>query len=149
MELKSTAFSAEEMIPSQFTCDSHDISPELSWHDVPPNTQSFVLIMDDPDAPNGTWDHWILCNIPASTTHFSENLTALSNGIIEGNNSWGKTGYGGPCPPSDVHRYYFKLYALDCMLDLETGVIKDEVLTEMEGHILAEAELMGRYTRDQ
>lgn len=145
--LSSNGFTQEALIPEVYTCDGKDISPELVWEGAPENTKSFVMIFDDPDAPAGTWDHWILFNIPADTNSLPENLNALPAGTKEGVNSWGRTGYGGPCPPDRLHRYYFKLYALDALLDLADGVGKADIERAMQAHIVAQTELMGRYNR--
>ena len=150
LELRSSAFAHSEVIPEQFTCDGADISPALQWSNVPDNTQSLALIMDDPDAPVGTWVHWVLYNLPASTRSLPEAIAAepeLADGSRHGQNSWGRLDYGGPCPPSGTHRYFFKLYALDTSLDLPAGADKDGLLQAMEGHILSQAELMGTYAR--
>ena len=147
MLITSSAFNANAFIPKQYTCDEKDLSPPLQWTHAPNNTQSFVLIVDDPDAPNGNWDHWLLFNIPGDVTQLTENLSVLPAGTQEGKNSWGKTGYGGPCPPSNIHRYFFKLYALDSVLSLKNGVTKDQITQAMEGHIIAQAELIGKYQR--
>ena len=144
MMITSPSFNEGDPIPVQFSCDGDDLSPELVWSGIPEETASLALIMDDPDAPVGTWDHWILFNIPADSTGLSEGITGLG---IDGNNSWNQTGYGGPCPPSGTHRYFFKLYALDSTLDLEVGATKETLELAMEGHILAQAELMGIFTR--
>ena len=151
-ELTSTAFTQGEPIPVQYSCDGDDFSPPLAWTDPPGGTQSLVLIMDDPDAPVGTWDHWLLFNIPADMRGLEENLPITGknqdpDSIFVGNNSWGRADYGGPCPPGGTHRYFFKLYALDTTISLLPGAAKQQLLSEMEGHILAEAELMGTYTR--
>jgi Raf kinase inhibitor-like YbhB/YbcL family protein len=151
MVITSSAFKEGEMIPSKFTCDGDDISPQLSWSGVPENTKSFALINDDPDAPAGDWVHWVIFNIPGSVTELLEKIPAdkiLDNGTKQGKNDFGKIGYGGPCPPGGTHRYYFKLYALDVYLDKDAGISKNELLNAMEGHILAEAQLMGRYKRN-
>lgn len=152
LELTSTAFIQGEPIPVQYSCDGEDISPPLTWTDPPGGTQSLTLIMDDPDAPGGTWDHWLLFNIPADMRGLEENLPITGknqdpDAIFVGNNSWGRVDYGGPCPPGGTHRYFFKLYALDTTISLLPGATKQELLSEMEGHILAEAELMGTYSR--
>ena len=147
MKIISNAFENEKVIPPKYTCDGSDISPLLLWDDVPGNTKSFVLIVDDPDAPHGTWDHWILFNIPNNVRKLSENISALPEGTREGKNSWDKTGYGGPCPPSGVHRYFFKLYALDSVLTLNNGANKTEILDAMKNHIIGEASLLGKYER--
>jgi len=149
-ELTSTAFGPGESIPGTYTCDGADISPPLQWGDPPQGTQSLVLISDDPDAPMGTWVHWVLFNIPAGARELSEGLpkdAELPDGSRHGQNSWKRSDYGGPCPPSGTHRYFFKLYALDTVLDLSAGASEKQVLRAMEGHILAEAELMGVYSR--
>jgi hypothetical protein len=117
---------------------------------VPEGTRSFALIADDPDAPVGTWVHWVLYNIPSSARTLIESIPAdakLADGSINGKNSWGKPGYGGPCPPSGTHRYFFKLYALDTVLNLGSGATKEQLLNAMQGHILGQAELMGKYKR--
>ena len=144
MKLTSPAFEEGASIPARFTCQGEDISPELSISDVPDNAKSLALIMDDPDAPMGTWDHWILFNIDSNTELISEDSEPTST---KGVNSWGKTGYGGPCPPSGTHRYFFKLYALDVEIDLTDGASKQDLLNAMEGHVLEEAALMGTYQK--
>ena len=148
--LTSTAFEHENAIPVTHTCDGEDISPPLTWSDPPAGTTAFALIMDDPDAPGGTWVHWVLYNLPAEARSLPPGVPTdaeRSDGSRHGRNSWRRLGYGGPCPPGGTHRYYFKLYALDTLLDLPTGATKDELLQAMEGHILAQAILMGTYTR--
>lgn len=144
MALTSPAFNNEDPIPEKYSCDGEDISPELDWFGTPEGTVSLVLIMDDPDAPMGTWVHWVLFNLPMDLSGLREGMTGVG---LDGSNSWNRTGYGGPCPPSGTHRYFFKLYALDLVLDLESGADKAAVLSAMEGHILGEAELMGTYSR--
>ncbi len=148
--LTSSAFEEGEMIPKQYTCDGADISPPLSWIDMPEETKSLALISDDPDAPVGTWVHWVLFNIPPETHELTENIPPdemLTNGARHGVTDFGRFGYGGPCPPGGTHRYYFKLYALNTMLDLSGRVTKDDLLKAMEGHIIAEGQLMGKYRR--
>jgi Raf kinase inhibitor-like YbhB/YbcL family protein len=151
MKITSTAFEHEAMIPSKYTCDGQDISHDLSWTGVPEGAKSLVLINDDPDAPVGLWVHWVLYNIPPHSTGLPEGVDkktpSLPDGSVQGTNSWGRTGYGGPCPPGGTHRYFFKLYALDTVLDLPPGAKKDAVEKAMKGHVLAEAVLMGRYAR--
>lgn len=150
LELISTEFTHEDPIPVKFTCDGANISPPLQWGDPPEGTQSFALISDDPDAPGGTWVHWVLYNIPVGARVLPEAIPAeaeIADGSQHGENSFGRLDYGGPCPPGGTHRYFFKLYALDAVLDLEPGVDKGGLLEAMEGHILAEAELMGTYAR--
>jgi Raf kinase inhibitor-like YbhB/YbcL family protein len=151
VELKAAAFKPGADIPDQFTCDGSNISPALSWSAPPERTQSFALIMDDPDAPAGTWVHWVLFDLPATERELPESVPttgALPSGARQGRNSFGKTGYGGPCPPpGPAHRYYFKLYALDTELHLKAGATRAQVDGSMRGHILRLAELMGRYRR--
>ncbi len=150
MELSSQAFKHEGMIPSRYTCDADDISPDLQWQAVPDGVQSFALICDDPDAPMGTWVHWVYFNIPPSTHSLPEGVIPVQQpdqGGRQGTNDFQRIGYGGPCPPGGIHRYYFKLFALDAMLDLDAGASKQQLLDAMEGRILAKAEMMGRYQR--
>lgn len=150
LELNSPVFNQGELIPRKYTCDGDDISPPLQWSGFPGGTKSFALICDDPDAPVGTWDHWVLYNISAKMSALPEGVSSdadLSDGSRNGRNSWGQLGYGGPCPPGGTHRYFFKLYALDSVLGLASGASKYQLLRAMEGHILAQAELMGRYSR--
>jgi Raf kinase inhibitor-like YbhB/YbcL family protein len=144
MKIFSPAFEDGKSIPDEYTCTGADTSPELNFEDVPAEAKSLVLITDDPDAPMGTWDHWIVFNIPATTKKIEKGLEPEG---VAGNNSWKRTGYGGPCPPSGTHRYFFKLYALDTMLELSEGVTKAEVMTAMDNHIIAEAQLMGTYSK--
>lgn len=153
LTLTSLAFTHLGEIPSKFTCEGQDISPALAWTGPPANTKSFVLIVDDPDAPDPkapkmTWVHWLLFNLPASTTGLAEAVppSALPAGTKEGINDWKRTGYGGPCPPIGRHRYFFKLYALDTELALQQPK-KPELEKAMAGHILAEAALMGTYQK--
>jgi len=144
MTLSSPEFENGEKIPAKYTADGEDISPPLTFDEIPENAQSLALIMDDPDAPGGTWVHWIVWNIPPE-------FIGLSEGEIipfpHGTNDFGTLDYGGPSPPSGTHRYYFKLYALDIMLELEEGATKKQLLDAMEGHVLAKAVLMGKYSR--
>lgn len=145
MKIESAAFGHGKPIPQKFTCQGEGVSPELSFHDIPHKTESLVLIMDDPDAPSGTFDHWIAWNIPAETQNLTEGTQLLKQ---QGKNSYGKKGYRGPCPPpGNAHRYFFKLYALDDVLSLPDGAVKKQVESAMEGHILAMAELIGTYQR--
>jgi Raf kinase inhibitor-like YbhB/YbcL family protein len=149
-ELSSTAFAPGESIPVKFTCDGDDTSPPLQWSDPPQGTQSFALIVDDPDAPAGTWVHWVLYNLPAESRSLPGDVppdSVLTDGSRHGQNNWRRLGYGGPCPPSGTHRYFFKLYALDKAPDLEAGATKDELLKAMEGHIVDQTEVMGVYSR--
>lgn len=150
LELTSTAFGEGDRIPERYTCDGEDISPPLSWNGISADTVSFVLIMDDPDASVGTWVHWVVFNIPSTSKGLSENypgVSELPEGAKHGINSWQRIGYGGPCPPGGMHRYFFKLYALDCRLDLEAGSPSSEVTGAMQSHIIAQTHLMGTYSR--
>ena len=150
LEISSTAFSEGEMIPTRYTCDGPDVSPDLSWSGVPDAAKSLALICDDPDAPMGTWVHWVLFNIPSSESGLPAEIPpdeALENGARHGTNDFRRLGYGGPCPPGGTHRYYFKLYALDIELNLNSGASKDQLLDAMKGHVLAEGHLMGKYKR--
>lgn len=144
--LSSPEFEPNQSIPTKFTCEGANLAPTLIWQGFPEETKSFALIMDDPDAPMGTWVHWVLFNIPATTKHLnSQNSTP--NGAVNGTNSWGKTGYGGPCPPSGQHRYFFKLYALDANLQLKYKATKEDLEEAMKDHILAKTELIGLYQK--
>lgn len=145
LELTSDAFANGQSIPAKYTCTGRNISPALAWNETPSGTRSFALIMDDPDAPLGTWVHWVLFNIPAEARSLQENIDTSAMSV--GKNSWGDLGYGGPCPPSGTHRYYFKLYALDSTLSLLPGATKEQMLQEMKGHILAQGELMGTFSK--
>jgi Raf kinase inhibitor-like YbhB/YbcL family protein len=150
MQLTSSVFSQGDPIPAKYTCDGDDVSPPLTWGDPPGGTASLVLINDDPDAPVGTWVHWVLYNLPADARSLPEAVPAdaeLSDGSRHGQNSWQRLGYGGPCPPGGTHRYFFKLYALDTAPELPSGASKEDVLKAMEGHILGQTELMGVYSR--
>lgn len=150
MELTSAAFVLGAMIPAAYTCDGRDISPPLKWSSPPSGTTSFALISDDPDAPVGTWVHWVIWNIPADARGLEENRPkseTLPNGARQGTSDFRRIGYGGPCPPSGTHRYFFKLYALDTTLDLPSRTTKTDLEAAMEGHVLAQAELMGKYRR--
>lgn len=152
LELTSEAFTNGQSIPAKYACTGKNISPPLAWNEPPAGTQSFALILDDPDAPMGTWVHWVLFNIPAQRRALPEDLPVTGknidpNAIYVGKNSWGDIGYGGPCPPSGTHRYYFKFYALDATISLLPGATKEQLLREMEGHILAEGELMGTFSK--
>ena len=160
-EIRSPAFASGDIIPKKYTCDGLDISPPLSWTEPPAGTKSLTLSMDDPDAPVGTWVHWVLYNLPAATHELSEGIPTtetLADGARQGTNDFRKIGYGGPCPPpGPVHRYFFKLYALDTELKLLYGMdylsslapkgTKEHLEAAMAGHILAQAELIGRYSR--
>lgn len=146
--ITSSSFTNNQEIPSKFTCDAENISPDLNWQNYPSKTKSFILIIDDPDAPHGTWDHFVAFNIPTSIDKLkASELNTLNNQAKIAKNSWGQNNYGGPCPPSGSHRYFFKIYALDKMLNLTKDATKPDVLKAAQDHILAEAVLMGRYQR--
>jgi len=148
INITSSAFEEGGLIPPKYTCDGDDISPPLQWDAGPEATKSIALISDDPDAPMGTWVHWVLFNLPPDTTHLHENIPPeeiLPNGARQGISDFGRIGYGGPCPPSGTHRYFFKIYTLDTELDLVAGAAKSDLINAMEGHILAEGQLMGKY----
>jgi hypothetical protein len=154
MELKITSSAFEEggMIPKKYTCDAENVSPPLLWSNAPSGTKSFALINDDPDAPAGTWVHWVVYNIPAEEKGLTEAVPTnkkLDNETMQGLNDFRKTGYGGPCPPGGTHRYFFKLYALDITLSFQDDVTKDSLLEAIKGHVLAESQLMGKYTRNR
>jgi Raf kinase inhibitor-like YbhB/YbcL family protein len=157
MKLTSTAFTHNSPIPTQYTCDGADISPALQWTGAPKKTKSFALIVDDPDAPVKVWVHWVLFNVPANVDTLAENMPPYSaqgsegqgNTFIHGATDFnGAQQYGGPCPPSGMHRYHFTLYALDTMLDLPAGATKRQLITAMKDHILAETTLIGTYARE-
>jgi Raf kinase inhibitor-like YbhB/YbcL family protein len=150
--LKSPSFTHMGEIPSKYTCQGNDISPAISWENPPAGTKSFVLIVDDPDAPDPeapklTWVHWVLYNIPANVKGLPEAVKALPAGALDGINNWGRTGYGGPCPPIGRHRYFFKLYALSKELPALRRPSKDDIEKAMEGSILGKAELIGTYLK--
>ena len=150
MELISSAFNEGGMIPGMYTCDGADVSPPLKWGALPAGTKSLALICDDPDAPVGTWVHWVYYDIPADTEGLPEKVAPdehPAEGGTQGINDFRKIGYGGPCPPGGTHRYYFKLYALDTPLNLSLGATKKQVLKAMENHIIGQAQLMGKYRR--
>ncbi len=144
MELTSPAFENGGMIPARYSCDGDDVSPPLRISGVPEGARALVLIMDDPDAPMGTFDHWLVWNIPADTTEIAEGTEPEG---VPGRTDFGNTHYGGPCPPGGTHTYRFRLYALDRELDLPKGARKKKLLQAMEGHVLAEAVLRGKYSR--
>jgi Raf kinase inhibitor-like YbhB/YbcL family protein len=152
MEIKITSSAFEEggMIPAKYTCDGADVSPPLQWDAVPEGTKSIALICDDPDAPMGTWVHWVLFNLPSDAKELAENIPAdkiLPNGARQGVSDFGRIGYGGPCPPGGTHRYFFKIYALDAEIGLEAGANKRQLLKAMEGHMLEQGQLVGKYKR--
>ncbi len=148
--LSSAAFKDGQPIPRQYTCDGVNVSPPLEWTGVPKTAKTIAIIADDPDAPSGTWVHWVLYNLPAENIGLVENLPPTENlkaGGFQGKSDFGKIGYGGPCPPSGTHRYFFKIYALDIELPLKAGATKAELETAMQGHTLAQGQLMGTYSR--
>lgn len=145
LKISSPAFSHNGMIPSKHTCDGADVSPPLRIEGVPTEAKSLALIMDDPDAPRGIWVHWVAWNIDPKTRGIPEN--GLPAGAVQGRNDFGTERYGGPCPPSGTHRYFFKLYALDAPLSLARGATKAQLESAMKGHILGQAELVGLYKR--
>ena len=153
--IESTAFQGGETIPKLYTCDGKDVSPPLAWSGVSEAARSLALICEDPDAPRGTWTHWVIFDIPASVKELGEGtpaqervkVTAGGETALQGKNDFGKTGYGGPCPPSGSHRYFFRIYALDTGLGLGPGTTRVDLLRSIKGHVLAEGELMGRYSR--
>lgn len=148
IQVTSPAFQAGETIPTRFTCEGENISPELSWSSAPAETESYVLIVDDPDAPSRTFTHWVLFDIPATVQTLAEGVSDVGT---DGQASFGETGYGGPCPPPGhgPHRYFFKLYALDTTLSgVEAGASRSDVESAMQGHVLAEGQIMGRYERE-
>lgn len=144
MNIKSV-FANNKRIPEKYTCDGEDISPPIELIDIPKNAESLVLIVDDPDAPKETWDHWILFNISPQIKKIEEN--SIPRGAVQGKNSWNNSNYAGPCPPSGTHRYFFKLYALNTILDLDENAAKADVENAMEGHVINVAELIGLYSR--
>lgn len=149
--IRTTAFSDGGQIPRMHSCDGANLSPALSWKDAPAGTKSLALIVDDPDAPGGTWTHWIIWNIPGQATALPQGVPAtavLDNGARQGKNDFGSIGYGGPCPPpGKAHRYYFKLFALDTRLDLKAGASRSELDRAGRSHVLAQTKLMGTYKR--
>ncbi|HKK05825.1 MAG TPA: YbhB/YbcL family Raf kinase inhibitor-like protein [Gammaproteobacteria bacterium] len=154
LTLRSDAFEHQQAIPTRYSCDGENISPPLAWTGVPPDARSLVLIVDDPDAPDPaaprmTWVHWVLYNLPPDATHLPEAVTPteLPNGTREGKNNWGRTGYGGPCPPVGRHRYFHKLYALDTVLPDLASPDKHTLEQAMKDHILAHTELVGNFQR--
>ena len=150
-QITTSAFQEGGDIPRVFTCDGQDISPPLQWADAPAGTACFALIVEDPDAPRGTWVHWVLYDLPVSERTLPQGVPTsreLPSGARQGQNDFRKIGYGGPCPPPGTgHRYYFRLYALDSKLDLDPGIKKTDLERAMSGHIIGQAELMGRYRR--
>ncbi|MDX8402550.1 MAG: YbhB/YbcL family Raf kinase inhibitor-like protein [Mariprofundaceae bacterium] len=154
MQIESSAFGPMGEIPSRHTCDGEDVSPPLAWSGIPAGAKSLVLIVDDPDAPDPaapkmTWAHWLLYNLPPDSTGLPEAVpdSALPAGTLQGRNDWQRTGYGGPCPPIGRHRYFFRLYALDCMLPDLSRPDRKALLRAVEGHVLDQAELIGTYAK--
>jgi len=152
LEIRSPAFLQDAPIPSLYTCQGEDVSPPLTWTGVPPEAKSLVLIVDDPDAPDPeapkmTWVHWVLYNLPPDSLGLAEDVRKLPEGAGEGFNDWKRTGYGGPCPPVGRHRYFHKLYALDCRLTGLERPTKEQVERAMEGHVLAKARILGTYAK--
>jgi Raf kinase inhibitor-like YbhB/YbcL family protein len=144
----SPAFGYGQSIPAVYSCKGKDISPPLQWSDLPQGTKALALIMEDPDAPMGTWVHWVIYNIPPTRSGLEEAIPLherLPDGTLQGKNSWRRIGYGGPCPPSGTHRYFFRLYALDRSLPLAPGATREELLKAMQGHILGQGEWMGTF----
>jgi Raf kinase inhibitor-like YbhB/YbcL family protein len=154
IEITSTAFKEGDDIPTQYTCDGANISPPLTWSGVPRDAQTLALLMNDPDAPSGTFTHWVLYNLPRDVDGLPDSISndeTLANGARQATNSFGNIGYGGPCPPPGhgSHRYFFRIYALDNELSLNKGATGDDLLNAIEGHIIDEGQLMGRYERQQ
>jgi Raf kinase inhibitor-like YbhB/YbcL family protein len=145
MKIVSPEFDSSQLIPEKYTCQGKDINPKLILSDIPKEAKSLALIVDDPDAPNGTWTHWVVFDIPADSTEIKEDTIPG----IQGANNFGKNDWGGPCPPSGTHRYYFKAFALDKKLELKEGAKRGEVEKAMKGHVLDEAELMGKYQQQK
>jgi Raf kinase inhibitor-like YbhB/YbcL family protein len=152
IKITSAAFKDGEPIPEKYTCDGENISPPLKWDSIPACTKSIAIICQDPDAPGGTWTHWILFNLPPECRELAENLPddeTLPDDSRQGINDFGSIGYGGPCPPWGTHRYHFKIFALDLLLDIVHLVDKDVLMAAMKGHILAEGQIVGKYTKKQ
>ncbi len=150
LKLSSPAFEDGDNIPRKYTCDGDNISPPLTWSNVPQGTETLAIIFDDPDAPSKTWVHWVLYNIPGDEQKLDEQIPPseiLANGTVHGTNDFGKRAYRGPCPPMGPHRYIIKLYALDAELNLGPGATKEELLNTMKGHIIGKAQLTGIYKR--
>ncbi len=146
MRIYSPEFNDNSFIPKKFTCEGMDINPQLLFEDIPEGAESLVLILDDPDAPAGTWVHWVVFNIPKDVTGIPED--SVPDNAVQGLNSWPKNNYGGPCPPSGTHRYFFKLYALDNQLELDDTATKKDVEQAMQGHIIEKAEYVGLYKKE-
>ncbi len=150
-ELSSSAIRAHQDLPTRFSCDGEHVSPPLAWSGAPQGVTTFALIVDDPDAPSGIFTHWVLFNLPADLARLDEDIPPepqLASGAIQGRNDFGRTGYGAPCPPrGETHRYRFTLYALDTPLRLRAGVTRQQALQAMQGHVLAQAQLVALYRR--
>lgn len=151
LDLTSAAFSTGATIPVRHTCEGEDLSPALTWNNVPEGTRTFALVVDDPDAPGKTWVHWLVWDIPASARSLPEGLGPTAGDVRQGTNDFKSIGYGGPCPPKGhgAHRYFFRLFALDRRVDLPPGATRAEVDAAMKGHVLATGELMGKFHRDR
>jgi Raf kinase inhibitor-like YbhB/YbcL family protein len=155
IHIESQAFASGGTIPKLYTCDGKDVSPPLTWSGIPENARSLALICEDPDAPRGTWTHWVLFDLPANVGGLGEGVpaqervtvAAAGETAVQGKNDFGMTGYGGPCPPSGSHRYFFRIYALDTELGLGPKTTRQDLLRSIKGHVLAEGELMGTYSR--
>ncbi|MGO9386869.1 MAG: YbhB/YbcL family Raf kinase inhibitor-like protein [Methanobacterium sp.] len=150
IKIKSKVFEDGEPIPTKYTCSGVDVSPPLEWTSIPEDTESIGIICEDPDAPGGTWSHWIIFNLPADTMSLSEHIMSreiMDNGAIQGLNDFGKVGYAGPCPPKGTHHYYYKIYALDVKLDLPPRTSRKTFLETINGHIIDQGQIMGTYTR--
>lgn len=151
IQLTSSAFAEGQSVQQKYTCDGADVSPPLKWSGVPPGAKSLALVCDDPDAPGGTWVHWVLYNLSSTVTELAEGVPtseAIPNGASQGINDFKRIGYGGPCPPPGrAHRYFFKLYALDAELQLRARATKNDLVRAMERHVLGEGRLMGTYKR--
>jgi Raf kinase inhibitor-like YbhB/YbcL family protein len=149
--ISAEVFKEGEIIPAEYTCEGKNVSPSLSWKGIPAGTKSIAMIMDDPDAPGGTFVHWLLFNIPGNTQKLPKGIPrnqTLDDGSLQGKNDFERLGYGGPCPPpGKPHRYYFKIYALDTKLKLQPGASRQQLENAMKGHILSTGELMGKYQR--
>ncbi|HZE67960.1 MAG TPA: YbhB/YbcL family Raf kinase inhibitor-like protein [Pyrinomonadaceae bacterium] len=150
IKLISTAFQDGGMIPAKYTCDGQNISPPLNWSGIPQSAKALALVSEDPDAPGKTWVHWVVYDLPPTATQLPEGVRpeeTISGGGKQGKNDFGKIGFGGPCPPSGTHRYFFRLYALDRETGIQPGAMKEQLMKAIEGHVVAEGELMGRYKR--
>jgi len=152
INLTSSSFNNGELIPSKYTCDGKNISPSLSWDKPADSIKRFAIIVEDPDSPGGTFVHWVVYNIPSNIKNLPDDITPIKNipdEVLLGTNSFGHIGYGGPCPPSGTHRYIFRIYGLSNVVHLEAGAEKGELMRAMQKHIIAEGELMGKYSRQK